>query len=121
MRAFMSMGADQGDFHSFFAFDKYVLANDEGTSAAKSIDTIKNSKHSHCGMTLLGWYKQLDRDTHRVKGSLCYWGERVSSLEGTVIGQEPGQAGVPSTFLAPKNHNGTAPLNVGPMDLGAAA
>lgn len=73
----VSLTADAGDVHNFFAFSKYVLDSDE---QAKSINTFETKKVSVCNTTLLGWYKQVDRRTYGVKSNMCYWGERIGSL-----------------------------------------
>lgn len=66
-----------GSQHSFFAFSKFMLG--PGNSS-ESDDYVANHKNSYCGMTLLGWYKEIDAATGVVKQGECFWGERLKPL-----------------------------------------
>merc|ERR1719235_3133907 len=92
----VSMQAPQSaDVHSFFAFMKYELA-DKDKKDVKTTKTEISRKHSHCAMTLLGWYKTVDSSRKSLMSEQCFWGERISDLKDVPVASL-----APSPVLAP--------------------
>lgn len=67
--------------HSFFAFSKYVLNAEESNKD----DFTLNGANSDCSTTLLGWYKTFRPNRHDAVKNMCWWGQRVSDLEGIPV------------------------------------
>lgn len=107
----VTLGASDGDMHSFFAFHKYTISDEEGGEAAKSINTKDNAKHTDCHTTLLGWYKQLDPNSHGVKKQMCYWGERIGSI-APLPADKQAPAGTPPIVPVPVSDTGGAAKKV---------
>jgi len=110
--------------HSFFAFSKYMLGADEN---AGSIDSFANRKHSYCGMTLLGWYKQFNPQTGAIMKEGCWWGERIQPLHEAlaapgathvvppVLPVAPPSGKVPSKRAKPENSPSGGPNKQSPQ------
>lgn len=76
------------NFHSLFAFSKYTLGKGDDSG---STDNVANKQHSHCGYTLVGWYKIHDKGSLSIKQNLCYWGERIEHLYPALLKKHEAQ------------------------------
>jgi hypothetical protein len=87
--------------HTMFAFSKFTLRNGENPLEE---DVGRNSAHSHCGFTLLGWWNVIAPMTFgKSLKRFCYWGERIGHLNAPVVGSEGKEkaAKVPALPAAP--------------------